>query len=186
MNRQETAHLLGVIALTDQRKLSDELTQMWHVILGDIRIEDALAAVVQHRAESAEWIQPAHIVRLVRIERSRRTANIVYEPVEGETGREYCDRVGALYRAAANGMTEPQTIGRALSLSAPAKAPVEIEAAIEARRAVRTARAVTCPVSSCKASPGNPCSVAGKPSKSNFVHPGRVTAPQNARQTEPS
>lgn len=178
MNREEAGQLLAIIAMGDNRHIAPEHAVYWQNLLADIRLEDAAQAVATHRRESAEYLQPAHIVRLVRIERSRRTANIVYEPVEGETGREFCARVGALYRTSADA-GQARTIGAALELGTGAKAPAEIEAATSERRAVRMALSVRCPA--CHAAPRVPCRIGrnanGRP---GFAHPGRIEAARAA------
>lgn len=179
MNRQETAHLLGVIALTDRRELSDELTQLWHAILGSIRIEDALAAVLKHRSESTEWLQAAHIVRIVRAERAKRiaAANIVYEPINDETGREFLDRIGALTRAAGDGRLQPRSVGLALEPGPGVpQVPSELDAVIAARRAARAALSVACPY--CRATAGNPCTIGKRHGRNGFIHPARIEARQ--------
>lgn len=157
MNRKETAHLLGVIALSDRRELSDELTKLWHAILANIDINDALAAVLKHRAESTEWLQAAHIVRAVRAERAKRieTANLVYEPNDEETARDFCLRLAAMNRAAADGTIAAGPIRRMLEPVPSAGAPLEIKNAVEQLRAGRAALAVTCP--HCGATPGSRC-----------------------------
>lgn len=175
MNREETAHLLGLIALGDNRQLSNELTAYWHGLLPDIRLEDAVQAVAIHRRESTDYLQPAHIVKLVRAERARRidAANIVYEPIGDETTSQFLGRLSALARAAGDGRLDPRNIG--LALEPGTTAPAEVEAVIEGRKSVRSALNVKCPF--CDAGPRSACRVGrdatGKP---GFVHPSRHAA----------
>jgi hypothetical protein len=179
VNREETAYLLGVIAMGDNRKLSTELTKYWHSLLPDIALDDALMAVAIHRRESTEWLQISHIVRIVRAERARRidAANIIYEPIGEETARQFLDRVAAQTRAAGDGRHDPRNIGLAALEPGPTapRVPSEVEAVIEARKAVRSALTVGCP--HCKAGPRSPCHVGKKPAgKPGFAHPGRLEA----------
>lgn len=178
MNREEAAKLLAVVAMGDNRQTSHEIAAYWHGLLPDIRFEDAVQAVGVHRRESTEYLQPAHIIRLVRAERSRRidAANIVYEPIGEEDARRFLDRIAATYRAAGDGRMDPRTIGLALEPGPNAVAvPAEIEAVTEGRKAVRSAANVRCPF--CKAAPRSPCKVGRNPNgKPGFVHPARMDA----------
>lgn len=177
MNREEAAYLLGIIALGDNRQLSNELTEYWRGLLPDIRLEDAVQAVAVHRRESTDYLQPAHIVRLVRAERARRinAANIVYEPISNETTRQFLDRLSAQARAAGDGRLDPRNIGLALEPGPNTTAPAEVEAVIEGRKSVRSALNVRCPF--CHAGPRSACHVGKNASgKPGFVHPSRHAA----------
>lgn len=177
MNLQDANKLLTAIAVGDNRKVDDVAIAYWAGLLYDIRLADALQAVAVHRRESTEWLQPAHIVRLVRAERTRRidAANIVYEPIGEENARQFLDRVAALTRAAGDGRLDPRRIGLALEPGPNTPAvPSEIEAAIEARKAVRSALNSACPY--CKATPRSPCHVGKSVTRSTFVHPARLAA----------
>jgi hypothetical protein len=188
MNRQEANMLLTAIAIGDNRTTDDDAVEYWRALLADTRLEDAMQALATHRRESTEWIQPAHIRRLVKAERARRidAANIVYEPIGEENARQFLDRVAAVYRAAGDGRMDPRRIGLALEPGPnAAAAPAEIEAVTEGRKAVRSALNVRCPF--CKAGPRSPCKVGknanGKP---GFVHPTRIDASRaDATTTNP-
>lgn len=179
MNREETAQLLGLIALGDNRQISHETVAYWHGLLPDIRLEDATQAVAIHRRESTDYLQPAHIVQLVRTARRNRidAANIVYEPIDGETTQQFLGRLSALARAAGDGRLDPRNIG--LALEPGTTAPTEVEAVIEGRKSVRSALNVKCPF--CNAGPRSACRVGrdatGKP---GFVHPSRHAAARRA------
>lgn len=179
MNREEAGKLLALIALGDNRQNTTELAIYWHDLLSDIRFDDAELAVAIHRRESTEWLQPAHIRRLVRAERARRinAANIVYEPIDGETTSQFLGRLSALARAAGDGRLDLRNIG--LALEPGITAPTEVEAVIEGRKSVRSALNVKCPF--CDAGPRSACRVGrdatGKP---GFVHPSRHAAARRA------
>lgn len=182
MNREEAAKLLGIVALGDNRQISYELATYWHGLLPDIRVEDAIQAVAIHRRESTEWLQPAHVIRLVRRIRSERidAANIVYEPIGEETARQALDRIAATYRAAGDGRLDPRRVGRALEAAPDAPTvPDEIEAAIQARKAIRSALNIRCPF--CHAAPRSACKV-GRNASGNgaFSHPSRIEAARAA------
>jgi hypothetical protein len=189
VNREEAAKLLALIALGDNRQTTTELAAYWHGLLQDIRLDDATQAVAIHRRESTEWLQPSHIIRIVRAERAKRidAANIIYEPIGEETARDCLARIAAITRAAGDGRLDPRRIGRLLEPgpSTPT-VPNEIEAAIEARKAIRSALTVHCPF--CHAAPRSACKVGrnanGKPA---FIHPARMDAVRApARHARPS
>lgn len=176
MNREETAYLLGIVALGDNRHLSTELTKYWHSLLLDIRIEDAVQAVETHRRESTEWLQPAHIRRIAKADRHLRlvTSNVIHEPDADDSIEADRRKRLALVRKAADGQIEPQPIRLALAgPDRPAEVPELVAAKTEAFRAARTPLQTPCPF--CKATPGNPCRV-GKGTRPNFMHPGRREA----------
>lgn len=178
MNRAEAGQLLGIIALGDNRSTDDAMAVYWQNLLPDIRIQDALEAVAIHRRESTAWLQPAHIVHLVQKIRAQRidAANIVYEPIGNETARQVLDRIAATYRAAGDGRLDPRTIGRALEPGRTAPdVPAEVESAIQARKAIRSALTIRCPF--CKAAPRSPCKVGRNANgKATFAHPARTEA----------
>lgn len=181
MNREEAAQLLGLIALGDNRQISHETVAYWHGLLPDIRLEDATQAVAIHRRESTAYLQPAHIVELVRAERRRRidAANIVYEPIDDETTGQFLNRLSAMARAAGDGRLDPRNIGLALEPGPNTTAPAEVEAVIEGRKSVRSALNVKCPY--CNAGPRSACHVGRNASgKPGFVHPSRFAAAQTA------
>lgn len=178
MNHEDANVLLTQIALGDNRTTDDAVVDHWRRLLHDIRIEDALEAVATHRRESTEYLQPAHIVRLVRALRQRRVgaANIIYEPIDAETGRQFLDRVHALTRAAGDGHLTTRPIHLALAAAGPAPVPPpEIEASIQASRTARAALANRCPW--CAAAAGQPCTIARGRAPRGFVHPSRTAVP---------
>lgn len=176
MNREEAAKLLGVVALGDNRQISRELAIYWHGLLSDIRIEDALEAVAEHRRESAEWLQPAHIRRIVKAHRHLRlvTANVVHEPVADETVLQDIARRAQLLGAAADGRIGPRPVHLALvKPDRQAALPPAVQDAVEAARSARGPLSVRCPF--CATPAGTACR-AGKRVKSGFFHPTRVEA----------
>lgn len=82
MNRSHTALVLAKIAAIDNRRLDDPrgnqtpILDAWHESIGDLRYEDCLQAVADHRSESTEWLLPAHIVRRVKEMRAERVRGL--------------------------------------------------------------------------------------------------------------
>lgn len=68
MNIGQTAAVLAKVQLVDNRAAEDQelLLREWHDIIGDLDFEDAIAAVREHRRTSTEYLQPAHLVAIVR------------------------------------------------------------------------------------------------------------------------
>jgi len=183
MNREDTAKLIGIVALGDNRTESDEMTIYWHDLLRDIRIEDALQAVTIHRRESTEWLQPAHIIRIVRAQRNLRlaAANPVHEPVADETVLQDLSRRAQLLTAAADGRIGPRPVHLALAKpDQPAALPPAVQDAVDAARSARGPLSVRCPF--CETLAGTACR-AGKRTKPGFFHPARIEAARPAAAT---
>lgn len=66
MNRRETAQLLNLAALVDNRIVTDEKCEMWHTILADVDYEDAVRVMREHYRVSSAWLMPSHITDGVR------------------------------------------------------------------------------------------------------------------------
>jgi hypothetical protein len=72
MDAEETGRVLAKCASYDRRKTGDAVTIAWYQVLGDLRYDDCIAAVIAHYAETADWIMPAHIRQRVREARNQR------------------------------------------------------------------------------------------------------------------
>ena len=70
MNLEDTGRLLALCASYDRRKTGDADVLAWYRIIGDLRFADCEQAVLDHYAESAEWIMPAHV--RMRVSEARR------------------------------------------------------------------------------------------------------------------
>lgn len=173
MNRQEANALITVIAAGDNRSTDDRAVEYWRDMLSDIRFIDALEAITVHRRESTEWLQPAHIRRIVKHRRNLRgiASNVVHEPDAADSVELDLRKRRALIRRAADGQLGTQPIGLALL---PPIGPVALpEAVASCLEAVRTARRpldVRCPF--CQSGPGIPCR-ATKSAPQGFMHPAR-------------
>ena len=65
MNQQETAQLLALTALVDNRPVTDEVRRMWHALIGDLDYQACVTAMQAHYRTSEKWIMPATIRGLV-------------------------------------------------------------------------------------------------------------------------
>ena len=75
MNLAETSDLLAFIARCDNRRADDSTVVAWHSIVGDLLLDDCLAAARRHFAESEVYLMPVHIRRgALELDRERRKA----------------------------------------------------------------------------------------------------------------
>lgn len=178
---EDIGAVLGDAAAFDNRTIGKADTLAWFRAIGHLNVTEARSAVIAHYSETRDRLMPFDVLRIVRTERGRRlaAANIVYEPIGGETVRQFMARIAGLVRAAADGQLGPRPIALALEAAGPApEVPAEIEAVLEARRAARTPLNTRCPF--CQALPGNPCRV-GRNHRAGWYHPARQDA---ARETQ--
>jgi hypothetical protein len=83
VNRAETMLVLIKIASIDNRRLdppdadvtnpmATPVLSTWHELLADLRVEDAMEAVANHRRASNEWLTPHHVIAGVKAIRAAR------------------------------------------------------------------------------------------------------------------
>lgn len=65
MNISETAAVLAKIRLIDNREVNELVIREWHDAIGHLSYGDAVAAVREHRKNTTDYLQPAHLTRLV-------------------------------------------------------------------------------------------------------------------------
>ena len=61
MVRSEVALLLGICASFDRRTVGQFDVESWHSVLSDLDFEPCRQAVLDHFADSNDWIMPADI-----------------------------------------------------------------------------------------------------------------------------
>ncbi|WP_427017831.1 hypothetical protein ACQCSX_04250 [Pseudarthrobacter sp. P1] len=66
MTPDQTKQLLAKAALIDNRNIDLETIRAWHEIIGHLDYPTALTALTIHRQESADYLQPAHIITNIR------------------------------------------------------------------------------------------------------------------------
>lgn len=75
MNPAEVSQVLAKAAAFDLRTVGQADVLAWLEAIGDLDVDDALAAVTRHYRDTTEWLKPAHIRQLVDdIQRERRRA----------------------------------------------------------------------------------------------------------------
>lgn len=74
MTLTETAKVLGLIGVVDNRNVDQATIAAWHDLIGPLDFDDALAAVRDHRRVSTAYLLPAHVIGGVRSIRAARLA----------------------------------------------------------------------------------------------------------------
>lgn len=74
MNISETAKILAKAQLIDNRQVDPQTIKAWHEIVGHLDYRDAMTALNTHRAESTDYLTPAHIIAQAR--KARRARNL--------------------------------------------------------------------------------------------------------------
>lgn len=66
MLTSETAKLLAKAQLLDNRTVDRATVEAWHEVVGHLDFRDALAGLDAHRAESTDYLMPAHLIAQAR------------------------------------------------------------------------------------------------------------------------
>lgn len=66
MDLRETAQLLAVASSIDNRIVDQMTVGAWHESVGHLSYVDCREALAMHRRESLEYLQPSHIVGIVK------------------------------------------------------------------------------------------------------------------------
>lgn len=71
MSTADVVRLLAVISTLDNRKVEDSTIALWSAVFEGVHVtfDQCRRAVIRHARESPDYLQPAHVVRLARIER---------------------------------------------------------------------------------------------------------------------
>lgn len=85
MTPSEAALLLGKLAATDGRTISEATARAWAETLPDVALDEALAAVPIHFRQTTDFAMPAHILRIVAdMRREQRRAERERQELEAE------------------------------------------------------------------------------------------------------
>lgn len=80
MDNQQVAEVLALISRHDRRHLGDtdadklRMIDEWRRMIGHNDYSDAMNAVIAHRAQSTEYLQPAHVNTICKARREARKA----------------------------------------------------------------------------------------------------------------
>lgn len=64
LNLEETATVLAMVALVENRTFTDEQIAAWQSLLRDIEVTHAQQAVIKYYQNNTDAIKPAHIFKL--------------------------------------------------------------------------------------------------------------------------
>lgn len=71
MNRNDMIDLLTAIAAGDRRQIGEADIAAWTPVIGELGRDECLAAVVVHRRERpGVWLEPGHLLAIVRAART--------------------------------------------------------------------------------------------------------------------
>lgn len=76
MRLSEAGDLLALISAYDNRNMSEEVSAAWFDLLHPFTLAEAKHAVKKHFFESTDYLQPAHVVRIIKAERKARLARV--------------------------------------------------------------------------------------------------------------
>jgi len=73
VNRNDMVDLLTAVAAGDRRQIGEADITAWTAVIGDLGRDECLAAVVVHRRERpGVWLEPGHLLAIVRAARTER------------------------------------------------------------------------------------------------------------------
>lgn len=74
MTKADVVLLLGFASMYDYRRIGEADVEAWYLVVGDLDLDDAKAAVIAHYRDSTERLMPAHVrqgVKTIRADRRR-------------------------------------------------------------------------------------------------------------------
>jgi hypothetical protein len=66
MTPDQTKTILAKAALLDNRTVDLAVIKAWHEVVGHLDYRDAMAGLDAHRAESTDYLMPAHLIAQAR------------------------------------------------------------------------------------------------------------------------
>ena len=69
MDREQIARLLTQASLVDNRRITEAHVEQWWRILNGCTFEEAELAIVEHFRDSSEYLQPRHVMTIVKAKR---------------------------------------------------------------------------------------------------------------------
>ncbi|MFE6304997.1 hypothetical protein [Nocardiopsis sp. NPDC057823] len=185
--RMTEQHILTVLAKAsafDNRRPDAAAAAAWLEAIGDLPVEDALEAVVEHYATATDYLRPGHIRAIVERTRADRLRGIdqVLPPADPDAV-DYGPQLKKLLARAADDRSV------ATAIEAPRRRATAPTAEYVAARgpgylARRLALAVPCPLEGCGRETGRPCRVvgAGRREVPTGYHPARLEAAKEAME----
>lgn len=194
MTEEEAVQIAEYVqAACPAQKFGEYTPDVWGEILAPYAVDEARAAVIAV-ARRKPFVSPAEIVTEIRERRAERIelANVVYDGNPLETGADSAAAIREIIRAAGDGLTGPQSIGRSLGTAErPALPPGADHGPYEGRAAAVRAAIGKMPANRdttkdprgracrrCGAAPGSSCTTNGR--RRRDVHPIRLEDTQRA------
>lgn len=115
----ETARLLSQAGVIDHRRPDEVALLAWHELLAPYALRDCLDALRAHRRESADYLQPAHIIGRVRAVQRRRALAVPFE-ANPDIERDYPAACRAIAEAVRNGVIDRDDYNRYVEGTVPA------------------------------------------------------------------
>jgi hypothetical protein len=85
VNMSEIATLLAMVAAFDRRTVGEADVVAWHEAVGDLRLEDARAAVIAHFRTSRDWLMPIDVrTAVAALRRDRLERELPIEPPDAD------------------------------------------------------------------------------------------------------
>lgn len=75
MTPDQTKMILAKAALIDNRTVDLAVIKAWHEVVGHLDYRDAMAGLDAHRAESTDYLMPAHLIAQAKKARRLREVN---------------------------------------------------------------------------------------------------------------
>lgn len=76
MNLSETGEALALASEYDNRHFTAETSSAWWDLLRSYSLDEVKAAIRKHYNETREWMMPADLVRIIKVERRKRLAKV--------------------------------------------------------------------------------------------------------------
>lgn len=99
MTPADTARVLAKAAAFDHRTIGRSDVAAWHEVLGDLAVDDALAAVTAHYRGTGERLMPSDVRRIVVAKRNERHDRAAITAPIGVATEDRSDEVKALVAA---------------------------------------------------------------------------------------
>lgn len=132
MTLAEVVDLLTEAARFDRRTIGKAEAKAWHAVVGDLSLDDALAAVRAHYAETSDWLMPAHVrkgVKAMRRDRLERQVMPAPAPELTDDSVRYRETLAASIRSIADG----RQVRRAIAPAGPSGPPADQAEALKAK-----------------------------------------------------
>jgi len=138
MNHEEVAKILAEAALCDNRHVDDLMIVQWHRIIGHLPYDDTSQAVVDHFAQTDDYLKPIDLIRRVKAARERRLTAAPLPAPSPEPGQ-YLNQIRGVIHQVASGYATPPAISSGAASADPTAEYRQAREQITTRRPTRDA-----------------------------------------------